>query len=69
MKSVNKAQAEVPELHSKGMSARSPLHEWKEKEGTRSYRLHDSLCNGAVKQSTLVMTVVYCLYGCRHIGR
>ena len=61
MKSGNEAQAEAPELNSKWLSALSPLREWKEKEGMRSYRLHDSLCNGAVKLFTIVMAAVYSL--------
>jgi hypothetical protein len=33
MKSANETQAEAPELNLKPMSALSPLHEWKKKEG------------------------------------
>jgi hypothetical protein len=40
------------------MSALFPLHEWKEKEGNRSYRLPDSLCNGAMKSFTVVMVII-----------
>jgi hypothetical protein len=60
-KSANEAQAKAPELNPKSMSALSPLHEWKEKERSRSYRLPDSLCNGAVKPFTIVVAVVNCL--------
>ena len=40
------------------MSALFPPHEWKKKEGNRSYRLPDSLCNGAVKPITIAVGVV-----------
>lgn len=46
MKSAQEALAEALELNPTPMSARFPLHEGKEKEGMRSYRLRDSLCNG-----------------------
>jgi hypothetical protein len=59
MKSVHEAQAEAPELNPKPMSALFPLYEWKKKEGNRSYRLPDSLCNGAVKPFTIVVPVVH----------
>lgn len=58
MKSVNEAQAETPELNLNPMSALSPLHEWKKIGRSRSYRLPDSLCNGAVKLFALVAIVV-----------
>jgi len=65
MKSVNEAQAETPELNPNSMSALSPLHEWEKIGSKGSYRLPDSLCNGAVKLFGLVPIVV-CL--CRMLA-
>src|SRR5574340_670865 len=49
----------TPELNPKPMSAFSPLHdEWTEIEGRRSYRLPDSLCNGAVKLFAIGVIIV-----------
>ncbi|MBS0181722.1 MAG: hypothetical protein JSS39_04920 [Nitrospira sp.] len=48
VKSGGEVQVDAPVLNSKPMSALSPFHEWKEEERRRSYRLPDSLCNGAV---------------------
>ncbi|BFU92209.1 MAG: hypothetical protein NTAFB01_33960 [Nitrospira sp.] len=48
VKSGGEAQADAPVLNPKPMSALSSFHEWKEEERRRSYRLPDSLCNGAV---------------------
>ena len=66
MKSVRKAQAEALELNPKPMSSRMNK---KMKEDSESYRLPDSLCNGAVKPFTMVGPVRPSFAGCRHIGR
>jgi len=56
---ANEAQAKASELNLKPISTLAPLHEWKEKWRKRSYRLRDSLFNGAVKPFTIVMIVLY----------
>jgi hypothetical protein len=50
MKSAHEAQAEAPALNSQSMSA-LPLSV-NEETAKESYRLPDSLCNGAVKPFT-----------------
>ncbi|MGB4069268.1 MAG: hypothetical protein WBK08_14670 [Nitrospira sp.] len=50
MKSVHEAQAEAPVLNSQSMLA-LPLSV-NEETKKESYRLRDSLCNGAVKSFT-----------------
>ncbi|MGC4096892.1 MAG: hypothetical protein QM706_07225 [Nitrospira sp.] len=69
LQSANEAQAEAPVLNSQPMSALFPRHEQKEEAGKRSYRLPDSLCNGALKPFTIVDVRVSSPAGDRHVGR
>jgi hypothetical protein len=59
MKSAYETHRRKHLLNLKPISTLSPLRERKEKEGKRSYRLRDSLFNGAVKPFTIVMIVLY----------
>lgn len=67
MKSAREAQAEAPELNPKPMSALPLFVNGKRKR--ESYRLPDSLCNGAVKPLTMVVPVRPSSAGCCHISR
>ena len=53
MKSAREAQADAPQSTAP-RSALFPLHERYRKNGRRSYRLHDSLCNGVCRIMTYV---------------